>query len=327
MPDRGPRRPGCRSAAGSRVPDQPEDRDEHEQRGEYREDPVVRQGGGPVGEVVLLELRGRALENAPPGTFAELAGESRPPSRAKWTCLCRPATRRRRPYAAGYAASASLCHLARARQPLERLVLDAPDASASPSRRPAPRSGVGSSPPTPKRSLMTSRPARQARDRRVHGLLAQADLDLLDRSALLAREQVAEAGVALVDRPGGRGRDGASDLARLLDLVQGQVCGGGDGVRRRAAELQRELALGARDLPLALTDVHRDADRAALVREPALDRLADPEGRVGGELVAAPSIELRRGSGRGCPPGSGRAATAPGPGSAGRAIRRAAGSR
>jgi hypothetical protein len=42
--------------------------------------------------------------------------------------------------------------------------------------------------------------------------------------------------------------------------------------------------------------VHRDPDRARLVGDAALDRLADPERRVGRELVAAPPIELLGGA-------------------------------
>ena len=63
-------------------------------------------------------------------------------------------------------------------------------------------------------------------------------------------------------------------------------------VGRLAAQLRRQVALGADDLALALADVHGDPDRARLVREPALDRLADPEGRVGRELVALAPVEL-----------------------------------
>ena len=62
----------------------------------------------------------------------------------------------------------------------------------------------------------------------------------------------------------------------------------------RAAELRVKLAARARDLALALADVHRDPDRTRPVGQPALDRLADPEGGVGRELVAAAPVELLR---------------------------------
>ena len=49
----------------------------------------------------------------------------------------------------------------------------------------------------------------------------------------------------------------------------------------------------ARDeLLLALDDVHGDADRARVVGDRALHRLADPPGRVGRELVAPAPVEL-----------------------------------
>ena len=51
---------------------------------------------------------------------------------------------------------------------------------------------------------------------------------------------------------------------------------------------------GLRDLALSLDHVHRHADRALLVLDRTLDRLADPPGRVGGELEPAPPVELLR---------------------------------
>ncbi len=64
--------------------------------------------------------------------------------------------------------------------------------------------------------------------------------------------------------------------------------------RRLAAQLGDQLALGAADLVELLDDVDRDADRARLVGEGAGDRLADPPGRVGGELEALAVVELLR---------------------------------
>ena len=49
---------------------------------------------------------------------------------------------------------------------------------------------------------------------------------------------------------------------------------------------------GADDLVDRLDHVHRDADGARLVGDRAGDRLADPPGGVGRELVAAPVLEL-----------------------------------
>jgi hypothetical protein len=67
-------------------------------------------------------------------------------------------------------------------------------------------------------------------------------------------------------------------------------------LRRLAAELDLEPARRARQLLLALDDVHRDADRARVVRDRALHRLADPPGRVRRELVAAAPVELLDGA-------------------------------
>src|SRR5207253_8151201 len=63
-------------------------------------------------------------------------------------------------------------------------------------------------------------------------------------------------------------------------------------VARLAAELVRQLALGARDLSLALLDVNRNPDRPRRIRQAPLDRLPDPEGGVGGELEPPAPIEL-----------------------------------
>src|SRR5205823_7491879 len=65
---------------------------------------------------------------------------------------------------------------------------------------------------------------------------------------------------------------------------------------RIAPEAGGQLALRARDLALALADVDRQADGPPAVGEPALDRLPDPERRVGRELVAAAPVELLAGA-------------------------------
>ena len=62
--------------------------------------------------------------------------------------------------------------------------------------------------------------------------------------------------------------------------------------RRLAADLVQHLAAGADDLVDRLDHVHGDADGARLVGDRAGDRLADPPGGVGRELVAAAVLEL-----------------------------------
>src|SRR5581483_2801378 len=66
--------------------------------------------------------------------------------------------------------------------------------------------------------------------------------------------------------------------------------------RGLAPKLHVQLTLHTRDLPLALRDVNRHANRARGVVQPALNRLTDPQRRVGGELEAAPPVELLRGA-------------------------------
>ena len=63
-------------------------------------------------------------------------------------------------------------------------------------------------------------------------------------------------------------------------------------VARLLAELGGQLALDAAQLADALCDVRRQADRAARVVEAALQRLADPDRRVGREPVALAVVEL-----------------------------------
>src|SRR5439155_2189873 len=85
-------------------------------------------------------------------------------------------------------------------------------------------------------------------------------------------------------------------LRRALDrahLVRVDAGHGRDLVGRRLApELGHELALRAPDLVQLLDYVDRNPDRARLVGERTGDRLADPPGRVGGELEALAVVEL-----------------------------------
>jgi hypothetical protein len=104
--------------------------------------------------------------------------------------------------------------------------------------------------------------------------------------------ELAECGVALADR-GVEARRHAGEVANRHHLVERQL-----GLRRDllvgglAVEPSRQLGRDTVDRALALRDVGGDPDRPTAVVEPALDRLLDPQHRVGGELVAAPPVVL-----------------------------------
>src|SRR5581483_3649199 len=84
---------------------------------------------------------------------------------------------------------------------------------------------------------------------------------------------------------------------RLLDVLQRQPSRLGKLLLRRlATELDLEPARRARQLLLALDDVHGDADSARVIRDGALHRLPDPPSRVGRELVPAAPVELLDGA-------------------------------
>src|SRR2546421_69434 len=110
---------------------------------------------------------------------------------------------------------------------------------------------------------------------------------------LAVGEEIAElALVVSADRLVQRDRRGGS-RERLLDVLQREA----RRLRqlllgRLATELDLEPARRARQLLLALDDVHRHADRARVVCDRTLHALADPPGGVGGELVAAAPVEL-----------------------------------
>src|SRR4051794_18977089 len=125
-------------------------------------------------------------------------------------------------------------------------------------------------------------------------LAPQRLLGLLKRIRCLAvGEQVAE--LALVvgsDRLIQRNRR-VSGAERLVDVLNREAgCLGELLLRRLATELDLESARSTRQLLLALDDVHGDPDRAGVIRDCALHRLADPPGRVGRELEAAAPVEL-----------------------------------
>src|SRR4051812_20602814 len=139
---------------------------------------------------------------------------------------------------------------------------------------------------------------RQRVERAADALAAQRLLRLVERvGGLAVGEQVAElALVVRADRLVQRDRRlrGAERLVDVLDRQAGRL--GELLLGRLAAELDLEPAGGAAELLLPLDDVHRDADRAGVVGDGALHRLADPPGRVGRELVAAAPVELLDGA-------------------------------
>ena len=174
--------------------------------------------------------------------------------------------------------------------------------ATGPSRRPASRSGVGSSPPRPKRSSITSRScsgswssaARTVSSRRPISTSSWGSISsLASRSPSSVSPSCPTGPLEARDRCASprASRCSSSSVISAAAATSSSVGG--------RPSWARQLALDARDLALALADVHRDADRAALVGEPALDRLPDPERRVGRELVAlaASRTSRRRGSG------------------------------
>src|SRR3954449_11797170 len=141
-----------------------------------------------------------------------------------------------------------------------------------------------------------------AERQRMEGLLdvlsAEAELRRVERAlGRLVLDEVAEARVLLLpdrlleaDRELCHAEDLAHFLGRHLELL-------GDLFRVwLAAEALDELALDVHDLVQLLDHVHGDADRARLVGDRARDRLPDPPGRVGRELVALAVVELLDGA-------------------------------
>src|SRR6478609_414415 len=136
-------------------------------------------------------------------------------------------------------------------------------------------------------------PLRQLRDGALDAL-APDGLDSLlggiDRR--LVGEQVAELGVAVGAEALVQGDrvDRVEGLRDVLPLEAGRV---GELVDRcLTTELRLELRRRAVQLDPPLLDVHRDPDRLGLVRNRTLTGLANPPGRVRGELVPLAPVEL-----------------------------------
>src|SRR4051812_8416007 len=185
--------------------------------------------------------------------------------------------------------------LAQGREARQRLALELPDALARqvelvPDRLERPGLALEAEPQLENAPF----PLGQRVERLADVLAAKGLLGLLERiRGLTIGKEIAELALVvradrLVQRDGRRrGRE------CLFDVLQRQARGLGElFLRRLATELDLEPARRARQLLLALDDMHRDADRARVVRNRALHALADPPGRVRRELVAATPVEL-----------------------------------
>src|ERR671935_235230 len=185
--------------------------------------------------------------------------------------------------------------VAKGAEPGERLALELADAlprqvELVPDRLERPRLALEAEPKLEDPPL----PLRKGVERPPHALPAERLLGLVERvGGLAVGEEVAE--LALVVGPDGLvqrdGRLGGAE--RLVDVLNRQAGRLRElGLRRLAAQLDLEPARRARELLLPLDDMHGHADRARVVRDRALHRLADPPGRVRRELVAAPPVDL-----------------------------------
>src|SRR3954447_10832690 len=181
---------------------------------------------------------------------------------------------------------------------LERLVLDLADALARHVERAAHLvEGPGVLAAQPVAELEHAALAVGEVLQRLAQRLLRQDLRgaLVRRLGPLVGDELAELGLLLVaDRllERDRGLRGALDRVDLLRVDPGDL---GDLVGGRLApQLGDQLALGAADLVELLDHVHGYPDRARLVGQGAGDRLADPPGRVRGELEALAVVELLR---------------------------------
>ncbi len=152
----------------------------------------------------------------------------------------------------------------------------------------------GSSRPVPKRRVEhLALGVGQLGDRAVHDALTLVLVGDFLGSLLLGGQQIAQRRVAIFTDLLVEADERVALVAHFFDLLQLET-----GLLRQlligglAPEAHRELALHTADLARALRHVHGQADRAAAVLEAALDRLADPQGGVGGEAKALAPVEL-----------------------------------
>ena len=138
--------------------------------------------------------------------------------------------------------------------------------------------------------------ARGQRGQNAGRRLAEVRLDgRIDRlDGVLIRDEIAEVAESSSSPIGVSRRDRLlGDLQDLADLVERHLQLFGQLFRGRlAADLVQHLPGGADDLVDRFDHVHRNADGAGLVGDRAGDRLPDPPGRIGRELVAAAVLEL-----------------------------------
>ena len=132
----------------------------------------------------------------------------------------------------------------------------------------------------------------------VERAFGQLDLDLLVGRPLVARERDRRTTPSRPRRPACRAM-----RPRAPRCEPRAPASAAASLRRRAprrsvrrSSFATSVALRPRDPLLALDDVHGDADRARLVRDAALHRLADPPRRVRRELESLPPVELLGGA-------------------------------
>src|SRR3972149_8713300 len=153
------------------------------------------------------------------------------------------------------------------------------------------RSRTASAGPPPRAPLLS----RGERPEALVHLLGQIDVDdgLHRGSRVLVLDEITKVAVFLL-ADGRLQRDRfLGDLQHLADLLQRDVHPLRDLLRSRLApRLLDEVARGSNQLVDRLDHVHRDPDRPRLVGDRPRDRLADPPGGVGRELVPPPILEL-----------------------------------
>ena len=124
-------------------------------------------------------------------------------------------------------------------------------------------------------------------------LAAQLQLDRLFGKRIVAGDEISQDGVLRLAHRGVEAGRRAGCGPHFVYLLQRERRLLGDLVERRLPpELGPERSLRPVHLLHPLDDVHRHADRPRFVGQRPRDCLADPPRGVGGELEAAPPVEL-----------------------------------